>query len=153
MIPSLKNLEKNTKTMQSNHNIKSIFDWLNHISYLKTPSSEFTEGDWDKFNSYMVNRFISMSKDYIELVNYVQTTPYESKEQLYNIYKEYLPKNKMFFKYLKSKHKSPPQKLVEAFTEYFECGISHIKILKKKDHKEILSHMGFDEKETKNILK
>jgi hypothetical protein len=143
--------------MSSKHNIKNIFDWLNHITYHKTPSSEFTEEDWDKFNSYMVNRFISMDKNYVELANYVQITPYDNKEQLYNIYKEYLPKKKMFFKYLKSSHKSPPQKLVEEFTKFFECSVSeaesHVKILKPKDHKNILSHMGYDEKEIKQILK
>lgn len=148
---------KNTKTMSSKHNVRNIFDWLNHITYLKTPSSEFEEEDWDKFNSYMVNRFISMDVNFIELVNYVQITPYENKEQLYNIYKEFIPKKKMFFKYLKSKHKSPPPKLIETFKEYFECSLSeaesHIKMLKPRDHKIILSHMGYDEKEIKNILK
>lgn len=143
--------------MSSKHNVKNIFDWLNHITYLKTPSSEFEEEDWDKFNSYMVNRFISMNKDFVELVNYVQITPYDNKEQLYNIYKEYIPKKKMFFKYLKTKFKAPSQNLVLAFTEYFECSQSeaesHIKILKRKDHKEILSHMGYDEKEIKKLLK
>ena len=143
--------------MSSKHNIKNIFDWLNHITYYKTPSSEFTEEDWGKFNSYMVNRFVSMNQNFVELVNYVQTTPYESKEKLYNIYKEYIPKKKMFFKYLKSKHKSPPTQLVETFKKYFECSLSeaesHIKILKPRDHKVILSYMGYDEKEIKNILK
>ena len=137
--------------------ISSIFDWLNHITYYKTPSSEFTEDDWGKFNSYMVNRFVSMDKNFIELVNYVQTTPYENKEQLYNIYKEFIPKKKMFFKYLKSNHKPLPPKLLETFKKYFECSLSeaesHIKMLKPRDHKIILSHMGYDEKEIKNILK
>ena len=98
-----------------------------------------------------------MDENYVELVNYVQTTPYENKEQLYNIYKEYLPKKKMFFKYLKSKHKSPSPQLVETFKKYFECSLSeaesHLKILKTRDHKIILSYMGYDEKEIKNILK
>ena len=127
------------------------------MTYYKTPSFEFTEEDWDKFNSYMVNRFISMDKNYVELVNYVQTFPYENKEQLYNVYKEYLPKKKIFFKYLKSSHKSPPQKLVEEFTKYYECSISeaesYIKILNPSTQKQILSHMGYDEKEIKNLLK
>jgi len=127
------------------------------MTYYKTPSSEFTEEDWDKFNSYMVNRFVSMDKNYVELVNYVQTFPYDNKEQLYNVYKEYLPKKKMFFKYLKSSHKSPPQKLVEEFTKYYECSISeaesYIKILNPSTQKQILSHMGYDEKEIKNLLK
>jgi hypothetical protein len=98
-----------------------------------------------------------MDKNFIELVNYVQTTPYENKEQLYNIYKEFIPKKKMFFKYLKSNHKPLPPKLLETFKKYFECSLSeaesHIKMLKPRDHKIILSHMGYDEKEIKNILK
>ena len=47
--------------------MKNIFDWLKHINQYKTPSSEFTDKDWDVFNSYMVHRFLSMNMDWIEL--------------------------------------------------------------------------------------
>ena len=143
--------------MSSKHNIKNIFDWLNHMTYSKTPSSEFTEEDWDKFNSYMVNRFVSMDKNYVELANYVQITPYESKEQLYNIYKEYLPKKKMFFKYIKSTNKAKSKDLLSNVSQFMECSVreadQYVNILKKKDLVQILEMQGLEDKEIKKLLK
>lgn len=123
----------------------------------KTPSSEFTEEDWDKFNCYMVNRFISMQPQYLELVNYVQTIPYENKEQLYNVYKEFLPKGKAYFKYIKAKKNSINKDLIEHLTQHFECSLKeaegYISLLNKKDLSHILKQRGIDEKETKKLLK
>jgi len=74
-------------------NCANIFDWLKHINQYKTPSSKFTDKDWEVFNSYMIHRFISMNKDFIEVVNYVQEFPPQEKVMIYNIYKEFIPKN------------------------------------------------------------
>lgn len=136
---------------------KNIFDWLNHITYHKTPSSEFTEEEWEVFNCYMVNRFISMNPAYLELVNYVQTIPYDNKEQLYNVYKEYLPKRKMFFKYIKPTKKTKSKDLISNISKFFECGIreadEYISLLSKKDLSKILEMQGLEEKEIKKLLK
>lgn len=136
---------------------KNIFDWLNHITYHKTPSSEFTEEEWEVFNCYMVNRFISMNPAYLELVNYVQTIPYDNKEQLYNVYKEYLPKRKMFFKYIKPTKKTKSKDLISNISKFFECGIreadEYISLLNKKDLSKILEMQGLEEKEIKKLLK
>ena len=64
----------------------TIFDWLNEITYSKRNWSEFNEEEKNEFNSYLINRFLSMDKDYIELVNFIQTIPYTEKEKYYNIY-------------------------------------------------------------------
>ena len=55
--------------------MKNIFDWLKQINYHKQPASSFSEKDWELFNSYMVHRFMSMNKDFIDVVNYVQEMP------------------------------------------------------------------------------
>ena len=127
------------------------------MTFHKTPSSEFTEEEWEVFNCYMVNRFISMNPAYLELVNYVQTTPYESKEQLYNIYKEYLPKKKMFFKYIKSTNKAKSKDLLSNVSQFMECSIreadQYVNILKKKDLVQILEMQGLEDKEIKKLLK
>lgn len=137
--------------------IKNIFDWLNEVTYHKSPPHSFTDEDWDKWNTYMINRFISMNKDYIELVNYIQTIPYEEKKQIYTIYKEMLPKNKSFFRYIKPSKKMKDRELLSHVSQYFECSIKeadeYMSVLKKKDLKNILSQMGVDEKEQKKILK
>ena len=55
-----------------------------------------------------------MNVNYVELTNYVQTIPYDNKIQTYNIYREMIPKKKVFLKYIKSKKKSPA--LLKYFT-------------------------------------
>ena len=51
----------------------TIFDWLNEISYNKRPWSSFNNEDRESFNSYMINRFISMKENYIDFVTLILT--------------------------------------------------------------------------------
>jgi hypothetical protein len=101
--------------------MKSIFDWLKHINQYKTPSSKFTDKDWEVWNSYMIHRFISMNPDYIEVVNYVQELPPQEKAMIYNVYKEFIPKNTKWNKYIKSKNKEPNKELVIHLRDHLKC--------------------------------
>ena len=92
--------------------MKNIFDWLKEINYHKSPSDKFTESDWELWNSYMIHRFVSMNKDHIEIANYVQEFPPQEKILIYNVYKEFLPKNNKWNKYIKSKSKSYNKELL-----------------------------------------
>jgi hypothetical protein len=83
----------------------NIFDWLKHINQFKTPADQFSDKDWEVFNSYMIHRFISMNKEFIEVVNYVQELPPQEKVMIYNVYKEFIPKNNKWNKYIKSSNK------------------------------------------------
>ena len=138
-------------------NIKNIFDWLNQLTSIKSSPDVFSEEDWGKWNTYMIHRFVSMNPDYIELVNYIQTIPYENKKQIYNIYKEMLPKKQQFFRYIKTNKKIKNRDLLGHISKYFECSIreadSYISLLKKADIKEILTQMGIKDKEQKKLLK
>ena len=138
-------------------NIKNIFDWLNQLTSIKSSPDVFSEEDWGKWNTYMIHRFVSMNPDYIELVNYIQTIPYENKKQIYNIYKEMLPKKQQFFRYIKTNKKIKDRDLLGHISKYFECSIreadSYISLLKKADIKEILTQMGIKDKEQKKLLK
>jgi len=87
----------------SKKQIKDIWGWLNEITLYKTPIENISEESWEKWNSYMIHRYVSMDIRYIELVNYIQTIPYDNKQQIYQIYREMIPKAKTFLKYLKSK--------------------------------------------------
>ncbi len=136
---------------------KNIFDWLNEITLHKSPSEEFTDKDWENFNSYMVHRFISMNLYYTELADLAQSLMPNNKKEIYNFYKEMIPKRKSYFKYIKSKNKQPNKELVEKISSYFKIGSSeastYINILNKKDLTNILNEMGVDDKEKKKILK
>jgi hypothetical protein len=82
--------------------MKNIFDWIKEINSKKSPTSSFTDKDWDLFNSYMIHRFMSQNTDYIEVVNLVQEFPPQEKIMIYNVYKEFIPKNNKWNKYIKS---------------------------------------------------
>lgn len=137
--------------------IKNIFCWLNEITLHKTPAAEFTDKDWDNFNSYMVHRFISMNELYTELADLAQSLMPTNKRDIYNLYKEMIPKRKAYFRYIKTKMKSPNKELVEKVTSYFKVGsdeaASYIEILNKDDLTAILKEMGGEDKEIKKLLK
>ena len=137
--------------------IKNIFDWLQHITLYKTPASEFMDNDWEKFNSYMVHRFISMHVYYVEIADYAQSMLPNMKKQIYNFYKEMLPKKKVWLQYVKSKTETVNKDLVEDIAKYYEVGatdaLSYIAVMTKEEIPIILSEMGKDEKEIKKLLK
>jgi len=130
---------------------------LQEITLHKTPATEFTDKDWDNFNSYMVHKFISTNLYYSELANYAQSLMPQNKKEIYNFYKEMIPKGKSYFKYIKSKNKSSNKELVEILADYFEVGTSeipnYIDILGKGKIKDILRETGIEEKESKKLLK
>ena len=136
---------------------KNIFDWLQHITLYKTPASEFTDNDWENFNSYMVHRFISMSPYYVEVADYAQSMLPTMKKQIYNFYKEMIPKRKVWLQYIKSKTKTVNKDLIENIAKYYEVGVtdatSYFEVMTKEEISIILNEMGKDSKEIKKLLK
>ena len=136
---------------------KNIFDWLQHITLYKTSSSEFTDNDWENFNSYMVHRFISMSPYYVEIADYAQSMLPTMKKEIYNFYREMIPKRKIWLQYIKTKNKQINKELIKKIAEYYEIGTSdahsYINIITDKEMFIILGEMGLDNKEIKKLLK
>jgi hypothetical protein len=137
--------------------MENVFDWLKEINTKKTHPNEFINQDWDTWNSYMIHRFLSMNPDFIELVNEVQMLPPTNKKQIYSIYREYIPKNNKWSKYVKSSIKDPDKDLVEYLKNYFKVSTreikDYLKILDKKEVQSILNKQGLEEKEIKKLLK
>jgi hypothetical protein len=135
----------------------TIWNWLEEITYKKSNVNSFDEQDWDTFNSYMIHRFISMNPYYIELVNEVQTILPTEKKQIYTIYRELIPKRKVFLKYIKGNSSKYNPELMELLSNHFECPKKEAKeyfdILGKVKIKNLLSKMGFEKKEITKLLK
>jgi hypothetical protein len=95
----------------------TIFDHIKNITTTKGPYL----GD-EGWNNYMINRFLSMDPDYCEVVNIVQKNTWQMKgEYLYNLYRDLIPKQYIYLKYIKAKNKKdykPEQ--IEAIGKYFE---------------------------------
>ena len=137
--------------------MKNIFDWLNEVTLIKRPIEDIPEESWEKWNSYMMHRYLSMYVGYVEIVNYVQKLNPQSKKQIYSIYRQLIPKKKIWLKYIKNQNKSQKQELIEYISRYFECGLAeanhYIHILPPEEIKSILSEMGVNDKEIKKIYK
>ena len=135
----------------------NLFDWLKEINYKKSPVDSFTNKDWDEFNAYMVHRFLSMNSDFLELVNEVQSLPPTDKKQIYSIYREYIPKNNKWSKYIKSTIKQRNKDLIQYLTNYFQLSTREVKeylqFLDNKEVTKILSQLGIEDKEIKKLLK
>tara|TARA_Y100000356_G_scaffold123368_1_gene118315 strand:- start:424 stop:843 length:420 start_codon:yes stop_codon:yes gene_type:complete len=138
-------------------NCANIFDWLKHINQYKTPVEKFTDKDWDVFNSYMIHRFLSMNRDFLEIVNFVQDYPPQEKKSIYSIYREYIPKNNKWNKYIKSTKKQPNNDLVQIISDYYVCSKKEAKeylnILDNQSVVSILNQLGVENKDQKQLLK
>jgi hypothetical protein len=114
----------------------TIFDHIKNITTNKGPYL----GD-EAWNNWMINRFLSMDPDYCEVVNVVQKNTWQIKgENLYNLYKDLIPKQYKYLKYIKAKNKKefkPEQ--VEAVQIYFEVS--------KKEAKEYINMLPKEELE------
>ena len=137
--------------------MKNIFDWLKAINTTKPPVESFTDKDWEVWNSYMIHRFLSMNKDFIEIVNNIQEILPQDKKKIYSIYKEFIPKNNKWNKYIKSKIKQPNKDLVDHIRDYFKCSSKEAKeyiyVLDKPKINRILTNRGLNKKELKILLK
>ena len=91
----------------------------------------------------MIHRFMSMNQDFIEVVNYVQELPPQEKRMIYNVYKEFIPKNNKWNKYIKSKTKQPSKELLDHLAKYWECSKNEAKeYLNLLDIKQIRRILG-----------
>ncbi len=136
-----------------------IFDWLNQITYNKKEWDTFSEEDHKSFSTFIINRFLSMNKEWIEIVNMLQqyTIGMESKD-VYNLYKNLIPKEKKFLRYIKGKKDKKYNKdLIKILCDYFECSklqvSEYIDLLPKHELKSVLRLYGINEKEIKKLIK
>jgi hypothetical protein len=135
----------------------TIFDWLQEVTYNKTSWNSFSNEQKKSFEPYMINRLLSMNKDYLELINYIQMIPIADKEKYYKIYCGLVPKKKIWNKYIKSSSNSKNKELINYMTLYFECSnkevSEYLDLLSKEQIKDILYSFGIDDKKIKELLK
>jgi len=138
----------------------TIFDWVNQILVHKKHWNDFTVDEQKKFSPFIINRWLSMEPEFIEIVNYFQKLAIGTLEprEVYKWYCEILPKGKRFNKYIKGKKdKKYDPELLSLLTHHFECSKvevkQHLKLIDKLELKEILEMYGKDEKTIKRLCK
>ena len=138
----------------------TIFNWLNQILVTKKSWDEFTEEEQKKFSPFIINRWLSMDKDFIEIVNVFQKYAIGTLEprEVYKWYCDVLPRGKRFNKYIKGKRdKKYDKELIDIISNHFEESKLHIKeyieLIPKYELIEILEKYGLDKKKIKRLCK
>ena len=138
----------------------TIFNWINEILVSKKHWNDFTEDEQKKFSPFIINRWLSMDKDFLEIVNYFQKYSIGTLEprEVYKWYCDMLPKGKRFNKYIKGKKdKKYNTELIDIMVMHFECSKSQVKdyldLIAKSELMEILKKYGMNEKTIKRLLK
>ena len=138
----------------------TIFNWINEILVSKKHWNEFTEDEQKKFSPFIINRWLSMDKDFLEIVNFFQKYSIGTLEprEVYKWYCDMLPKGKRFNKYIKGKKdKKYNTELIDIMVMHFECSKSQVKdyldLIAKDELIEILEKYGMNEKTIKRLLK
>ena len=115
----------------------TIIDWINQLLVNKKHWNEFTEDEQKKFSPFIINRWLSMDREFIEVVNIFQkySVGMLSPKEGYKFYCNLLPKGKRFNKYIKGKKsKKYDKELIDMISNHFECSK-----LQTKEYLELIS--------------
>ena len=138
----------------------TIFNWINEILVSKKHWNEFTEDEQKKFSPFIINRWLSMDKDFLEIVNYFQKYSIGTLEprEVYKWYCDMLPRGKRFNKYIKGKRdKKYDNELINILLNHFKCSKlqiqEYLELIDKEELKSILEMYGLDKKKIKRLCK
>ena len=138
----------------------TIFDFINGMTHQKKAWSEYTETDHKKFSSFIVNRWLSMRMELIEIINQLQkyTIGLLTPRDTYRLYHGLLPAQRTFAKYIKGKKEDKYDKqLVSQIANHYLISqseaIDYIDLMPKDSCSSLLSMYGYSEKEIKTMLK
>jgi hypothetical protein len=138
----------------------TIFDFIDGLTHKKKEWSKWSESDQKKFAPFIVNRWLSMRMELVELVNEFQTYTIGllRPQETYRLYHEFLPASKGFAKYIKGKSEDKYEKaLIEQFAEHYQVSKSeatdYIDLMDKTQCERILTMYGYSEGDKKKLLK
>ena len=141
---------------------KSLFDHIGQITAVQNPNywEEISEEDKKTWSNYMVNRFLSMKPEWIDLVNEIQKYPMEPKN-LYKVYTSFLPKKKEWLRYIKGDKKMKyPKWVYEIVAKDLQCSMKEasdaidmyeISAGGQAELADILFKYGVEEKEVRKL--
>ena len=110
---------------------------LADVSHKKTDPNTYTEGDWKAYNTYMMNKWLSMNPHVTEIINFIQKYYSLDKQVHYKMLSDILPKQKLFSKYIKGK------KVDKYNPELVKLVASHYEISRKEAKERIEMYIHF----------
>ena len=142
----------------------TIFDHIGNITDKKLSISKYSEKNLKSWSTYIINRWLSMNMELIDIVNEFQkyTIGILGPKETYQLYYDILPKKKYYSKYVKGKKQDKFNKeLVDIFSKHYMCSkddaIEYLDLLtvsgKLSDIERIIKLYGKNDKEVKALLK
>ena len=138
----------------------TIIDWINQLLVNKKHWNDFTVDEQKKFSPFIINRWLSMDKDFIEIVNEFQKYAIGTLEsrEVYKWYCDVLPQGKRFNRYIKGKSdKKYDKELIDIISKYFECSKlqtkEYLQLISHNELIEILEKYGIENKKIKRLCK
>ena len=105
--------------------VKKLFDHLNAITSEQDPNyfNKLSEEDLKSWSNFMVNRFLSMKPEWVELVaTLLPLSQTLSPKEMYKLYISVIPKGKYFLKYVKGKSEDKyEQFIIDLLKKEYDC--------------------------------
>lgn len=146
--------------MSQTKKAKTLFEHLSGVKEKKTSWESLSVMDKKSFEPFMVNRFLSMNMELLELVNELQmyTIGQLAPKDVYKLYLDTLPKKRSFDKYIKAKGSDKyNDNVLEYLSKFFEVSQrevrDYLELLTKDEVIEIIQKYGVDKKDIKKWLK
>jgi len=138
----------------------TIFDFIAGITHKKKDWNKYSDIDQKKFSPFIVNRWLSMRQELVEIINAFQhfTIGTLSPKDTYRLYHDMLPQSKSFAKYIKGKAADKYNKeLVKQLAEHYQISQSeateYIGLMNKEKCEYILTLYGYSLTDKKRLLK
>lgn len=104
---------------------KKLFDHLNAITSEQDPNyfDKLSEEDLKSWSNFMVNRFLSMKSEWVELIaTLLPLSQTLQPKEMYKLYISVIPKGKYFLKYIKGKSEDKyEQFIVDLLKKEYDC--------------------------------
>jgi hypothetical protein len=105
--------------------VKKLFDHINAITSEQDPKyfDKLTEEDVKSWSNFMINRFLSMKPEWVELIaTLLPLTQTLEPKEMYKLYISVIPKGKHYLKYIKGKSEDKyEQFIVDLLKKEYDC--------------------------------
>jgi len=117
--------------------VKKLFDHIKAITDEQDPKyfDKLTEEDLKSWSNFMINRFLSMKPEWVELIaTLLPLTQTLQPKEMYKLYISVIPKGKHYLKYIKGKADEKYEEfIIELIKKEYDCSetqaIDYLEIL------------------------
>ena len=138
----------------------TLFDILAGVTHKKKEWSKWSESEQKKFAPFLVNRWLSMRPELIEVINELQryTVGMLKPRDTYRLYHEILPTNKSFAKYIKGKKADKYNAgLIKQVADHYQVSLTeasdYVDMMNQDQCTRLLEMYGYQTKEIKQLIK